>query len=72
MAECAGDLLRRLGVVPQVGDTRLLAQIGDLRLELLDTDHGPDVIESAAQRCDLVRKVDLDHVGSSLPAGATA
>ena len=62
VAERAGDLLRGLvGVVPEVRRAGLLAQLGDLGLELVDADDRPDVAEGLAERRDLVAEVEVDH-----------
>ena len=53
VAQRARDLLRLLGVVPQVGGTGLLAEAGDLRGERVDVDHGLDVGERGAERLDI-------------------
>jgi hypothetical protein len=57
VAQCARHLLGLLGVVPQVGYTRLLGEPGDLGLEGVDVDDGADVAEGGAQRGDLLREV---------------
>ena len=53
VAERARDLLRLLGVVPEVGHTGLIAQSGDLGREAVDVDDGTDVAEGGAQRIDV-------------------
>jgi hypothetical protein len=74
VAEGAGDFLRGIRVVPEILRARLLAELGDLGLELVDADHRPDVAEGLAERCDLVAEVEVDHGRSSLskPAWAPA
>ena len=62
MAEVTRDLLRLIGVIPQVGGTSSLAQASDLRLEAVRVDHLANVRKSGTQACDVVRKVQFIHV----------
>ena len=61
VAERAGDLLRLLGVVPQIGNTGLFAEAGDLGGERLDVDHGLDVGERGAQGLDIGGQIEIEH-----------
>ena len=61
MAERAGDLLRLLGVVPEIGRAGLLAEARDLGGEGVDVDHGPDVGESGAQRLNIGGQIEIKH-----------
>ena len=70
MAQRARDLLRVLGVVPEVGDARLLAEVGDLGAEGFDVDDRADVGEGGAEGGDLFGEIEVDHVAASLPARA--
>ena len=61
VAERARDLLRLVGVVPEVGRTGLLAQARDLGGERVDVDHGLDVGERGAQRLDIGGEIEIEH-----------
>ena len=61
VAQRARDLLRLLGVVPEVRRTGLLAQTGDLGLQALDVDHRADVGEGGAQRLDVGGQIEFEH-----------
>lgn len=52
VAECAGHLLRVLGVVPEVGGTGLLAETRDVVAETGDIDDLADVAEGVPERLD--------------------
>lgn len=52
VAECAGHLLRVLGVVPEVGGTGLLAETRDVLAETGDIDDLADVAEGVPERLD--------------------
>jgi len=53
-----GDLLGRFDVVPQVGGGRLLLEVGDLLLQLLEVEHLAHGRHRRAQVLDFGRKVD--------------
>ena len=61
MAEGAGDLLRLLDVVPQVGGAGLLAEPRDLGRESLDVDHGLDVGERGTQGLNIGGGIEVEH-----------
>ena len=66
MAQRARDLLRGVGIVPQVLGAGLLAEVGDLGFEPLDPDDAADVGERAAEGGDIGAEVELDHGFTSL------
>ena len=61
VAERARDLLRLVGVVPEVGSTGLFAETRDLGGERVDVDHGLDVGERGAQGLDIGGQIEIEH-----------
>ncbi len=61
VAQRARDLLRLVGVVPQVGGAGLLAEAGDLGGERVDVHHGLDVGEGGADGLDVGGKIEIEH-----------
>ena len=61
VAEGARDLLRLVGVVPEVGSTGLFAESRDLGRECVDVDHGLDVGERGAQGRDVGGEIEIEH-----------
>ena len=61
VAEGAGDLLRLVGVVPEIGGAGLFAESRDLGRECLDVDHGLDVGERGAQGLDIGGEIEIEH-----------
>jgi hypothetical protein len=46
----------------------LLAQVGDVRAESINVDHRPDVAKRGPQCGDLLREIQLNHVGQAYRA----
>ena len=61
VAQRTRDLLRLLGVVPQVGHTCGLTQTGDLGGERIDVDDRLDVGERGAQRLNIGGQIEIKH-----------
>jgi hypothetical protein len=60
--ELAGDLLRLLWVVPQVGRGSLLPQLGYLLAQGVEVEHVLDAVQRAGKLVDLFGWVDVCHV----------
>src|SRR5690606_38588421 len=61
VTEGARDLLRRIRVIPEVGNARFLAQFGDLGGELLDAHDRADVGERRTKLGDFAGNVEFIH-----------
>jgi len=61
VAQGARDLLRLLGVVPEVGRAGLVAQSRNLCGERVDVDNGLDVVECGAQGLDVGGQIEFEH-----------
>ena len=61
MAERAGDLLRGIRVVPEVGGTGLLAEPRDLVAECVDVDHRLMSAKVCTERLDFGGEIEFEH-----------
>ena len=61
VAESAGDLLRVLHIVPEIGSGGGVAEPGDLLLERVDIDDGLDIGEGRAQGLDVGGHIEFKH-----------
>ncbi|GIH34838.1 hypothetical protein Mam01_50020 [Microbispora amethystogenes] len=62
MGEPAGDALRLVRVVPQIGRGSLLLQLGDLLAQGVEVEHVLDASQRAAKLVDLFGWIDDCHV----------